>query len=323
MARIALTSFMHETTTFSPIPTTWETFRQQKLLPDEVVQKYKGKKLNSALSGFFDRATGLGHEILPLISFTEAEPSSTIPLDVFNSVMDMIMADLKSKGPFDGVFIDLHGAMVFGDFQDGEEEIARRIRKIVADIPIVGSLDTHGNINHASFELFSAFEGYRTYPHIDIFETGQRCASIMDLLLSGKPLYKAFRQLPFIMPVSKMPTTEEPSKSLFAVLDELVQDDQVVSGTIQQGFPSTDILDMGPSVFAYAVTQAAADHAADVLYRAVLDREADFVSAVRGPKDAVDEAIALAGKSEKPVILADLVDNPGGGSGSDTTAVME
>ena len=211
MARIALSSFLHETSTFSPVATTRGTFERQKLHPAEVIQKFKGKRLNSALSGFFETAERLGHEVIPLVSFTEAEPSHTIPLDVFDWVMNQITDDLSEKGPFDGVFIDQHGAMVYGDFQDGEEEVVRRIRKVVGDIPIVSSIDTHGNINPESFDLISAFEGYRTYPHIDIYETGGRCARIMDHLVRKKPFYKAYRQLPFLKPVSRMPTTEETS----------------------------------------------------------------------------------------------------------------
>ncbi|MCJ7624733.1 MAG: M81 family metallopeptidase, partial [Anaerolineaceae bacterium] len=287
MARIALSSFLHETSTISPVATTRDTFEQQKLLPGDVIQKFKGKRLNSAISGFFETAERLGHEVIPLVSFTEAEPSFMIPFDVFDWVMDQITADLTQKGPFDGVFIDQHGAMVFGDFQDGEEEVVRRIRKVVGDIPIVSSIDTHGNINPASFELISAFDGYRTYPHIDIYETGGRCARIMDHLVRKKPFYKAYRQLPFLMPTSRMPTTEEPSKSLFGMLDVIEKDRRVISGTVQQGFNCADMPDLGPVVFAYATTQEAADHAADQLYQAALEREAQFVSDNPGPEDAV------------------------------------
>ena len=97
MARIALTSFLHETNTFSPIKTTFENFMPEMHTAEEVVEKFKGKKLNSALSGFFDVAEKLQYEVIPLISFTEAEPSGTIPEEVFEKIMQMITNEAGPK----------------------------------------------------------------------------------------------------------------------------------------------------------------------------------------------------------------------------------
>ena len=322
MARIALTSFLHETNTFSPVKTTFENFKNEMHSAQEVVEKFKGKKLNSALSGFFNVAEKLEHEVVPLISFTEAEPSGTIPEEVFEKIMLMITTELAENVPYDAVYIDLHGALVYGDFKAGEPEIIKRIKKTVGNLPVISSLDTHGNIGQETFELASGLVGYRTYPHIDIYETGQRCAALMDCILSGKPYYKAYHQLPFLMPVSSQSTNTEPAKSIFAMINEFEKDPDVYSASILEGFPSADMPDMGPCVLTYAATQEIADSVADDLYEALLQHEGEFVSILPGPKEAVKKALQLAATSEKAIILADVEDNAGGGSSSDTVQIL-
>ena len=322
MARIALTSFLHETNTFSPVKTTFENFKNEMHSAQEVLEKFRGKKLNSALSGFFDIADKLEHEVVPIISFTEAEPSGTIPEEVFEKIITMITSEMAENGPYDAVYIDLHGALVYGDYQAGEPEIIKRIRKTVGNLPVVASLDTHGNIGQETFDLASGLVGYRTYPHIDIYETGQRCAALLDQILSGKPYYKAYRQLPFLMPVSSQSTNTEPAKSIFAMINEFEKDPDVYSASILDGFPSADMPDMGPCVLAYAATQETADSVADDLFEALLQHEGEFISILPGPKDAVKKALQLAATSEKAIILADVEDNAGGGSSSDTVQIL-
>ena len=126
-----------------------------------------------------------------------------VTANAFERIMALITYGLVEQGPFDGVYLDLHGAMVYEGFQDGETEILRRVRALVGDVPIVVSHDLHGNVTGRSVEIASAIIGYRTYPHIDMFQTGERCARIMQHLLEGKPLFKAYRQLPFLIPMSR------------------------------------------------------------------------------------------------------------------------
>jgi len=328
MARIGLAGFMHETNTFSPIPTTFESFAEESeplsgILFKTDMLKFVDKPYNNAVCGFYQKAVALGHEVVPLVKIGEAEPSGTLPHDLFNHLLGLIIEEIALQGPFDGIFLDLHGAMVYGDFQDGETEILRQVRQLVGDIPIVNSLDMHGNVSPECFELASAMNGYRTYPHTDIYETGVRCAELMDVLLNWKPVYKSFRMLPFLMPSSRQSTNTEPCKSIFKEINVLESDPQVHSATIVTGFLPSDLPHTGPSICVYASTQAKADEGADRLYDVICEREAEFDVNLPNAADAVTQGIALAAQSERPVILADVQDNPGGGSSSDTTWVLK
>jgi microcystin degradation protein MlrC len=327
MARIALAGFLHETNTFSPLPTTFEQFYAAGgpyaiFLPGEKVLVYRGKKINRGFCGFINQAESLSHEIIPLV-YAAAEPSNQVTKSAFEHIMGLIMQGLSEKGLFDGLYLDLHGAMVYENYNDGETEILRRVRTMVGDIPIVVSLDLHGNISRESFDSASMMIGYRTYPHTDVYQTGERCANALNRLLQGEKIFKSFHQIPFLMPLTTQSTNIEPCKSIYAMIGKLESDPNVISCTIMAGFPPADMVNTGPTVFTYATTQEAANIAAENLYQAILEREGDFSVNLLNPDQAVEKAMELAKVNQRPVILADVQDNAGAGGTSDTPWILE
>ena len=327
MKKIGVGGFIHETNTFSNTPTPVELFLNQsggypRLLKGKDMFELAAGRFNISASGFMAEAQHYGFEIAPL-TWCGAEPSQPLKTADFDYLMNLLEEETRKQSGLDGIYLELHGAMVFGDLQDGEEEILQRMRAIVGDMPIVVSLDLHGNISPRSFELADVMVGYRTYPHVDGFETGQRCAAAMDHVLAGKPLYRAFRQSPFLMPATTQPTTKEPAQSLYAALDHMEKEPGVVSLTIMEGFNAVDLPDTGPSIFAYATTQKEADACAERLLQEMLDREAQFGVDMLPPDEAVDKALEMAAGTDKPIILVDVQDNAGGGSPSDTIWLLK
>ena len=329
MARIALAGFLHETNTFSPIPTDYDSFASRNAplcgiyVGQELEKEFRGKTLNNAVCGFFEEAAKLGHQVVPLVRIGEAEPSGIMSADLFNRLMVLILDQLSAQAPYDGVYLDLHGAMTYGDYQNGDAEILRRVRQVAGNIPVVASLDLHGNISQEDFNLASALVGYRTYPHVDIFQTGQRCAGLLHHLLQGKPLFKAFRQFPFLMPGSTMPTNHDPCKSLYEQINEMEKNPALLSASIMQGFNQADVEFTGPTVFAYATAQAAAEQAAEHILQHALAHEGEFRDNLPGARQAVSQAIELVKSAAGPVILADVQDNPGGGATSDSVWILQ
>ncbi|MBT6203052.1 MAG: hypothetical protein HOI34_05065 [Rhodospirillaceae bacterium] len=124
--------------------------------------------LNLGLAGFIGAALTDGHDLVPLL-WGSAEPSSYVTEDAFERITGMMVEDLKKHGPFDGVFLDLHGAMAVAHHQDGEGETLARVRSVVGhDIPVVNTLDLHANITEKMVAMSSAMTIYRTYPHVDM-----------------------------------------------------------------------------------------------------------------------------------------------------------
>ena len=127
------------------------------------------------------------------LSWCSAPPSSYVDEDAYERVAAGMLEDMAAAGALDGIYLDLHGAMVAAHHEDGEGELLRRIRALVGDaLPIVASLDFHTNMTEAMVRHASAMVGYRTYPHVDMAATGSRAAELLDRLIREKrPLAKA------------------------------------------------------------------------------------------------------------------------------------
>ena len=138
-------------------------------------------------------------------------------------------------------------------------------------MPIVASLDYHANLTPEMVRLATALIGYRTYPHIDMAATGRRAAELLDRLLKEKrPVYKAYRQIDFLIPLVWQCTFIEPAKSIFDLVGELEAGEKshnqgIVSVTHTPGFPPADIAQCGPALVVYGHDKEAAEAAADKL----------------------------------------------------------
>jgi microcystin degradation protein MlrC len=230
------------------------------------------------------------------------------------------VAGIRDAGELDGIYLELHGAMVTQAHEDGEGELLRRIRNLTGpDLPIAVSFDLHANITPRIIHHASTINIFRTYPHIDLADTGARSFLSLERLLTSGPLYKAFRQVPFLVPLTSQHTGSEPCKALYASLQHL-SNETLFSADIAMGFPPADIYHAGPSVVAYAGTQGDADEAADSLLQTLVDAENDFDDVLQSPQAAVTEAIAHGGS--RPIVLADAQDNAGAGASSDTTGLL-
>jgi microcystin degradation protein MlrC len=324
MTRIAVGGFLHETNTFAPTKATYEAFVHGGGWPSmthgvDVLKVMRG--INVGLAGFIEEAEAKGWELVPTIA-CGASPSAHVTRDAFERIVAEMIDGIAAAMPLDAVYLDLHGAMVTEHLDDGEGEIAARVRKVIGpDIPFVVSLDLHGNISPELVRDTDALIAYRTYPHVDMADTGRACARHMELLLAGNRFAKAFRQLPFLIPISWQCTNDEPTKGIYQMLAAL-EDDQVPTLSFCPGFPAADFPHCGPSVFAYGVTQADADAAAEVVAALVTGHENEFDGRIYTPDEGVQLAMELARSASKPIVIADTQDNPGAGGDSDTTGML-
>jgi microcystin degradation protein MlrC len=331
MARIAVGGFQHETNTFAPQRATWDDFVRADAWPGFV----RGAELLEAVRGYNIPIAGAltaleehGHTILPLC-WCSAPPSSYVERAAYERVAGAILDDLAEQMPLDGIYLDLHGAMVAEHLEDGEGELLRRIRALVGEqIPIVTSLDYHTNMTPEMVRHSSAMLGYRTYPHIDMAATGGRAVLLLHRLLGERrPLYKAYRQIDFLIPLVWQCTMAEPAKGIFAVIDDLehglASHNQGIVGIVHTpGFPPADIARCGPALVVYGHDREAAEAAADHIAAVIHAREAEFAGKLYTPEEAVAEALRLAEGATGPIVLADIQDNPGAGGTSDTVGLL-
>jgi len=325
MTRIAVGGFLHETNTFAPTKATYDAFVHGGGWPSmarggEILKVIRN--INVGLAGFIDAALTEGWELVPTV-FAAATPSAHVAKDAYERIAKILIDAIAAAGPIDAVYLDLHGAMVAEHLDDGEGEILARVRHLIGkDLPLVVSLDLHANVTPEMVGHADALIAYRTYPHVDMAATGRACATHLALLLKTKQrLAKAFRQLPFLIPISWQCTNDQPAKVIYEKLAAL-QSEAVPTLSFAPGFPAADFGDCGASVFAYGRTQADADAAADKIAGIIEGHEDDFDGKIHSPDEGVQLAMEIGKTAKKPVIIADTQDNPGAGGDSDTTGML-
>ena len=325
MARIAIAGFQHETNTFAHSLASFADFEKHDGWPG--LTRGRGlfdavAGINLPIVGFIDAARHEGDDLIPML-WCSAEPSSYVTRDAFERITAMLCEDLAAQAPFDGVYLDLHGAMVAEHFEDGEGEILRRVRAVVGDdIALCVSLDLHANVTEAMVERATSLSIFRTYPHVDMAATGARARAMLSRALAGERFAKAFRKAPFLVPLPGQCTDFEPARSLYDRVAALEREG-AAGVDLALGFPPADIEECGLGVVAYDPDPAVAEAAADSLYDQLLAAEASFESPLLDADTAVRRAMTYKGRRPGPVVLADAQDNPGAGGSSDTVGLLD
>lgn len=327
MSKIAIAGFLHETNTFAPILTTYDHFAKGEGWPaltigDDMLSVFP--PINIGTGGFITEAQKLGHEIAP-VCWSAAVPAGYVTEDAYERITALMVdgIDRELAAGAEAVYLDLHGAMVVQHHEDGEGELLDRVRQRIGhDIPIVVSLDLHVNITERMVDLAEALIAYRTYPHIDMAETGRRTARHLNRLLNALPRQaKSFIKLDFLPPLTGQCTMVEPSKSVYELVERL-EAGPVSSTSYTPGFHPADIHECGPAIVAYADDQPSADAAAREIADYVLAREGEFAEPMLAPAGAVAEAQRLSNSATKTIVLCDAQDNSGAGGTSDTTGLL-
>jgi microcystin degradation protein MlrC len=257
--RIAIGGFLHESHSFAPRPTTYADFVRPAGFPpltegDAMLDAVRGRSVPAA--GALAVAEAAAAVVVPL-AWSFANPAGPVQDEAFERIAALICAALSralDAEPLDGVYLDLHGAAVAESFPDAEGEILRRVRAIVGDLPLTISLDPHANLTARMVTLADTVVPFRTYPHIDMKDAG---AQAMRLLLQridrGAPWARAFRQLPFWLPLGSQCTLLQPMSEVMAERAALAERLDVVELAFCFGFPYADFADCGAAIAAMPI----------------------------------------------------------------------
>jgi microcystin degradation protein MlrC len=324
MARIAIGGFQHETNTFAPSRADYAAFEAGGGWPgvqygEAIFGAVEGTNIPAA--GAIQALRAQGHSLVGT-AWAAASPSAHVTADAFERITAELVSRLKAALPVDGVYLDLHGAMVAETHDDGEGELLRRVREAVGPrVPVVASLDLHANVTRAMFERADALVAYRTYPHVDMAETGARAARVLDQTVrAGKRPQGGFHQLDYLTGIPSQCSFIEPCKTIYQELSRLEERYGCVL-SFTPGFPMADFADCGMSVLGYGFKEAGSVEAVERLRGAVADAEKDFAMEIHEATDAVRRARRV-GEPGAPVVLADTQDNPGAGGNGDTTGLL-
>ncbi|MBX6424905.1 MAG: M81 family metallopeptidase [Variibacter sp.] len=316
--RFLIAMMKHETNTFSPIPTDLKRFRDWGLYEGEaVVRAYRGT--NHPTAAFLDLAAEAGAEVVtPIVA--EAMPSGPVHRAAYAYIAGRIL-DAVAPGGIDAAFLDLHGAMVTEDEPDGEGTLLERLRQIAPGLPIAVTFDMHGNMSERIARNATVINGYKSYPHTDMYAAGLQAGRALIRALKGEvdPVI-AWGRLPLLAQTLRMGTADEPMKTLQAMCRAEEQDPAILAASVFGGFPMADIPDAGLSAFVVADRdRAKAQAACDRLLDAAWARKDDFVYRHEPLEQAVARAKAM---TDGPIILLDHADNVGSGGTSDSMTVI-
>ncbi|WOF73926.1 M81 family metallopeptidase [Parvibaculaceae bacterium PLY_AMNH_Bact1] len=329
--KIAVGGFQHETNTFAPMKADWSAFEQADSWPGLQV----GAPLltaclgmNIPLGGFLEEGGQLGHSFEPL-AWCSATPSGYVTRDAYDRVTTLILERLsKVARDVDAVYLDLHGAMVAEHLEDGEGTLLRAVRDIVgADLYVVASLDLHANITQEMVSASDFLTAYRTYPHVDMAETGRRAARVLHRMAkeNNKPA-KALYKPDFLIPLTGSCSLVEPAASIYAEIEKLDpepgQNDGILGASFATGFSPADIRECGPAILAYGANPTLVQEALDRLKDKVIASEPSLSAPLLTPDEAIKRALANH-SSNGPVIMADTQDNPGAGGNGDTVGILK
>jgi microcystin degradation protein MlrC len=312
--------FAHETNTFSKVPTTIENFRRGTWITgNEIVGARRGT--HTALGGSFDMADRFGWVLSHPIC-ASANPSGYVDDGLFDQVCAMF---LDAAEGVDGVLLHLHGAMVAQSHEDAEGELLRRLRaKLGPNIPIVVTLDLHGNITEAMASNANALIAVRTYPHIDHYEMAIKGGELLQRAMLGeiKPV-TVIAKRPMLRGLDGGRTQEGPMRVLIDRGEAVEKAGGALVVSVCSGFTAADIRDIGPSVTVTTDGNAEAG-------RKIAEEFMDYAWETReyvGITDwSIADAVAHAGKGQgthkAPLVMSDVTDNPGSGHYGDTTDVL-
>jgi microcystin degradation protein MlrC len=319
--RIAIAKFGQETSAFSPVATTLDTFR--------VLGIYEGRdmldeaKRVGSIAGFLEAVDEAGIDWTPLPLFRAwAGASGVITADTLGFFEDKLRAGLHAAHPVDAFYFDLHGAGQAENEPDTEGYLLAISREILGDdVPIVIALDHHANVTQRMIDCVDGLVGHRTQPH-NPFETGKLAGKMLCDLLQGKnkPTV-AWQKIPLITHQEQFLTSKGPMKVWFDLARDMEARPNVISAST---FPMQPWLDVPEGGWAAVVVTdndpSLAEELAAELAQEAWDLRAAFLKQDSiSPEEAIQRAVA----AEKGlVVLSDTGDSVWGGASGDSTIIL-
>lgn len=308
-----------ETNTFSPFPTTLANF--------QVLRAADAGAGGPQFDGWFEGVNTIraivqarGYEFVSSLA-AFAEPAGPTLRSAYEQLRDELLADLTAALPVEIVMLDLHGAMVAQGYDDCEGDLAARVREIVGpDVKIGVELDLHCHLSQKLIDQTDVVVIYKEYPHVDVLERAKELFALLADAAEGRT--RPVMALYDCRMIGLFATSPQPMRGFVDSMMALEGRDGVLSVSLAHGFPWGDVPDMGSRMLVVTDNDLPkAQRLAEQLGRAffALRHETDRKPA---PLDEVFDYVAGLPVSGKPVVVADITDNPGGGAPSDSTFAL-
>jgi microcystin degradation protein MlrC len=317
--KILIARMNHETNTFSPVATPLEAFGRNG--PDYGEEAYRENKgMQTAMSAFIDAAEHAGAEIVTPVS-ASANPSGPVSADAYDAICHAIVDAARGC---DAVMLDLHGAMVAENSNDGEGDLLERVRAALPNAPIAVALDLHANVTQKMIDNANVMVSFKTYPHVDMYECGAHAARLFFDLIDGRarPVI-GWSQPPLLTHTLRSASAAGAMKRAVEAA-QAAEHDGMLAVSVLAGFSLADIA--MPCISVVVVgdgDREAAARVAERIARQIWDEREEFFYRSPPLAESVAEGAVLARGADKPVLLLDHGDNCMSGGTCDTMDAYE
>lgn len=325
--RIAVLSFAIECNRFAPVTTAADFETDVDIRGNQIVSEARSAASITLpdLPGFFTEMDRTGQWTPVPLRVSQAQPGGPVEEGFFRSFVAEIEAGLKAALPLDAVFISAHGAALAEGTDDPDGDLLEAVRRAVGpDIPVVATFDLHANVSHKMIDNLSVFVGYLENPHTDIYERGIEAARHMRECLAGARTAITMVKVPLVPPQISLLTARGPYADLIKYGQTKLGGD-ILNVSVMAGFAYSDSPKNGLTAVVTARNgnrKAAAKLSLKIAQRA-WDTKERFKRAMMSLGDAVQLAASVSrDRRRKPIILADVADNPGGGGRGNTTYLL-
>ncbi len=249
-----------------------------------------------------------------------ADPAGLVARTTFEDLRDEILGQLKAAMPVDGVVLGLHGAMVAQGYDDPEGDLLARIREIVGpEILVCAELDPHSHLTEKRAAAADFFVYFKEFPHTDFVDRARDLWALAVRALKGEinPVMSIFD----CRMIDVFPTSKQPMRGFVDRMLSLEKSEPgLLSLSVVHGFMAGDVPEMGTKIVAVTDGQPEMGKAlAERLGRELFAMRGTFMVSQVDEKVAVDAALAAP---RGPVVIADVWDNPGGGTAGDATVIL-
>lgn len=307
--RIALGGIAIESCTFSPLPSRLSDFTVRR--GAEFLDRYP------FLASYAGRA-----EFVPML-YARSLPGGSVEPEAYAALKTEYLDLLRTNGPWDGVYLDFHGAMHVRGMDDAEGDWVVAVREIVGpECLLAASFDLHGNISQREVAMLDMLTAYRTAPHIDVIETREKALRmLLDCLDNDIRPERVWIPIPVVLPGEKTSTEWAPGDHLYAALAESDDAPGLLDISLLVGYVWADEPRASATVIATGTERSILEREAKKVAQRYWDARHEFQFGV--PAGSIDECIEWAlAAPESCVFISDSGDNPTAGGAGDTTVAL-
>jgi microcystin degradation protein MlrC len=318
MKRILIAVFKHEVGSFNPAKTRYEDYNIRR--GKEIINTLQNTNTTTAavLDVFAEHG---GIEVVPTYAAWTGNTGGLVEENDLQRIIDEMLESVRQNAAVDGACICMHGATAGEIEGDPEGRIVAGIRQIIGDVPIVVSLDLHGVIAQRLVDATDVLVFLHTYPHIDMYQTGQRAArNLIKLMEGGVTPTTARVQIPLLARGDELITATGRFGEAIRMCQEIEASEGGLSAGVNIGNPFTDTPDLQSNTF--VTTDGDLERAqreAERLARFMWKNRHHFV-----PKlTPLEEAVRLAQETEGLTVFSDAADSTASGSSGDSNAILK